>query len=87
MLKKLGKWWRKKQREMDMEILWPQCLHRANKECEADRWRGSPYTALDLAKISFSAHAFLDDAWKKDFTHDEIKEFVDNLKPGDKKAP
>lgn len=87
LIKAIGRWWRKSQRKTDMTILWPQCLHSAGKRYEADRWRGSPYTALDLAKVCFMAHADNDTAWTKDFTHEEIKEFIDKLRPGDRTAP
>ncbi len=42
-------WWRGRQRQIDMDILWPVCVENARD--------------LDRAKAAFAAHAFNDPAW------------------------
>jgi hypothetical protein len=81
-MRAIGRWWRKKQREIDMALVWPRCLSYAGKH--SDRWRGTVYTPIDLARVQFSMHVLYDDAWTKDFTRSEIEEFVDRLRPGDR---
>lgn len=65
MIARFGKWWRKRMRRTDMEILWPACVEQA-----AD---------IDLAKAVFATHAFNDPAWMKDYTDAQLTEFIDNL--------
>jgi hypothetical protein len=48
-MRALLKWWRRRQRELDLEILWPACLEYS--------------TSLDEAKAAFAMHAFNDRAW------------------------
>lgn len=38
-------------------------------------------------KAAFTCHAFKDEAWTKDFSPSEIKEFIGKLRPGDRTAP
>jgi hypothetical protein len=61
----LGKWWRKRQRKIDIQILWPACKQQA--------------TTLDIARNIFAAHAFNDTAWVTDFNDAEIWKFILNL--------
>ena len=61
----LGKWWRRRQRDIDLKILWPQLL----KE-EPD---------LEAARTAFGLHAINDPAWTTDYTLAAITGFVDNL--------
>jgi hypothetical protein len=42
-------WWYRRQRRIDIEILWPACC------------RNAPTT--DQARAAFAMHAFNDDAW------------------------
>jgi hypothetical protein len=42
-------WWHKRQRDIDLAILWPSC-----RDLAPD---------LDHAKAAFAAHAFQDAAW------------------------
>ena len=65
MLKALGRWWRNRQRKLDMKILWPICKDKAPD--------------IDYAKACFAVHAFNDPAWTKDYNHEEIKTFITNL--------
>ncbi len=58
MLRMLGRLWRKRQRQLDMKLLWPACVNRSPD--------------VDTAKIMFAAHALHDPAWTKDLTHDQI---------------
>lgn len=58
------KWWRARQRKVDLAILWPVCVENAPD--------------LDHAKAAFAVHAFSDPAWQ-DFNDDELKRFIDGL--------
>lgn len=60
----LLKWWKRRQRNIDLLILWPQCRRQASN--------------LDLAKAAFLRHALIDNAWS-DLTPQEIAGIVDNL--------
>lgn len=54
-------WWRKRQRAIDLQILWPACRARAvNLEC---------------ARAAFIRHMAGDPAWA-DITEEELGEFV-----------
>ena len=66
MIEWLGKWWRKRQRAIDLEILWPQCCELAPD--------------LDHAKAAFAMHAFHDHAWTADYSHDELKDYIDQMR-------
>ena len=61
------KWWRKRQRRTDLEILWPVCLSEAPD--------------IDKAKAAFAVHVFNDAAWCQDFTHAQLVDFVERLGP------
>ena len=61
----LMKWWRARQRRIDMQILWPAC-----KQVTDD---------LDCAKAAFFFHVARDAAWTKEYTTDELVHFVDEL--------
>jgi hypothetical protein len=50
MISWLLRWWRKRQRAIDLDILWPAC----REEADGD---------LDVAKAAFAVHAFHDPAW------------------------
>lgn len=58
--------WRRRQRKIDLEILWPICVRGAND--------------LDHAKAAFAVHAFNDPAWLE-LGEDAIFQFVDRLEP------
>lgn len=87
LVKAIGRWWRRNQRALDMKILWPQCVAHGGKRYRIGNWGDSPYSALDLAKACFMVHAAQDTAWTRDLTHEELKDFVDRLRPGDRRAP
>lgn len=59
----IGRWWRRRQREIDARILWPSCAN------------ATP--SLDMAKAAFMLHATNDPAWTTDYTDPEIIEIVD----------
>lgn len=59
------RWWRKRQREIDLLILWPKCVELAPD--------------LDHAKAAFAMHAFNDRAWTEEFDDKTIAEFIDEL--------
>lgn len=65
MLKMLGRMWRKRQRSIDLDILWPACLDRASD--------------LNHAKSAFAVHVFNDSAWTRDFTEQELIEVISRL--------
>lgn len=62
----LAKQWRKIQRRMDMQMLWPACVEHAD--------------SLDQAKAAFYWHVSQDSAWS-DYDEKSLIEFVDQLKP------
>jgi len=62
-------WWHARQRRIDMDILWPECLAQAE---------GSLY----LAKTAFAVHCFNDPAWQE-WGHDAIVDFIDGLEAYD----
>jgi hypothetical protein len=47
----LIRWWHKRQRAIDVEILWPACRDQA--------------ATLDAARAAFTMHAFHDPAWQE----------------------
>ena len=49
MLGWITRWWHARQRRIDLDILWPQCLANARD--------------LDHAKAAFAMHAMNDPAW------------------------
>ena len=55
----LRNWWWKRQRAIDMEILWPACKAQARD--------------LDHAKAAFAVHAFNDPAWVRYYEGDLVK--------------
>lgn len=61
----IGKWLRLNRRATDLSVLWPACKVNARD--------------LDHAKAAFMFHAANDDAWTKDFSHEELKQFVGSL--------
>ena len=61
----LFKWWRKRQRQIDLDILWPVCKESAIN--------------LDWAKAAFAYHCFNDHAWMADYTKEELKHYIDAL--------
>ena len=73
MITLLMKWWRARQRKFDLKVLWPQCKNVAQQKF------GNGGEGLTMAKYAFAMHAFHDNAWTKDFSHDKIKAFIDNL--------
>ena len=55
--------WRRRQRQIDLDILWPICVRGAND--------------LDHAKAAFAVHAFNDPAWRE--LGEELFNFIDRL--------
>lgn len=60
--------WHNKQRQIDIDILWPSCKEIAETEG----------LSLDYAKATFASHAFNDHAWIV-LGEDEIKRRIDAL--------
>ena len=58
------RWWHRRQRKIDLEILWPACKAQAPD--------------MDHAKAVFAFHAFNDLAWTE-LGHDEIYRRIDQL--------
>jgi hypothetical protein len=61
-------WWYARQRAVDMEILWPQCLAGARD--------------LDHAKMAFALHCHNDPAWRV-LGREWINEFIGKLEAYD----
>lgn len=59
------RWWRKRQREIDKQILWPACRDGA--------------ATLQEARGAFYVHCLLDDAWRLDLTQDQIIQECERL--------
>jgi len=62
----LSRWWNKRRRQIDIEILWPLCVDNAQ--------------SLDHAKAAFAMHAMNDDAWLS-LGADEALAIIEGLKP------
>jgi hypothetical protein len=67
-MKWLGRWWRRRQRAVDLEILWPSFRDMAPD--------------LDHAKAGFAYHALRDPAWTRDFSEGEILDIIDRFEAG-----
>ena len=65
MIRWLRDWWRNRQRDIDLKILWPIC-----KENASD---------IHMARAAFAFHAFNDEAWIC-LGEDEIKRRIDGLR-------
>lgn len=65
MFKLISKWWRRRQRSIDMQILWPACKSQAPD--------------LESAKAAFAVHAFNDPAWTQDYSEQELYDAIDAL--------
>lgn len=65
MVKRIGRWWRKKQRRADLDILWPQC-----KRYAAD---------VRYARACFAFHVFRDRAWTADYSDRELSDLINRL--------
>jgi hypothetical protein len=63
-MKWLLNWWHARQRKIDLQILWPECVKHGRD--------------LDQAKAAFAYHAFNDRAWLC-LGEDEIKRRIDAL--------
>jgi hypothetical protein len=57
-------WWHARQRQIDMDILWPICRREAND--------------LDHAKAAFAVHAYNDPAWLE-LGEDTLFQTIDRL--------
>lgn len=68
MLNFIGKWWRKRQRVIDIEILWPAIKEEHRKIGED----------VNRSRQAFFLHCAADPAWK-DLTVWEIGAIVDKL--------
>ena len=58
------RWWRTRQRDIDLDILWPICKQEAG--------------SLDHARAIFAVHAFKDQAWLV-LGEEEIVRRIDRL--------
>lgn len=79
MFGKLGKWWRRRQRRLDVQVLWPQCWRRA-KKLEKE-WGECESMTIYFARSTFAYVISRDPAWTKDFTQSQIEDFIGSLKP------
>ena len=62
----IGRFWRKRQRSIDMAVLWPTCKEYA--------------PTLEKARMAFYLHASNDPAWTKDYAAADLIEFVEQLR-------
>lgn len=62
----IGRMWRKRQRNIDIAILWPACRNQASDLC--------------VAREAFLSHCFCDPAWTKDFDFAQIRGIVKRMK-------
>lgn len=67
----LFKWWRNRQRQIDLTILWPVCKEEASKLY--------PDNPMDHAKAAFAYHCYNDAAWTKDYSQRELFNYIDRL--------
>lgn len=65
MIGALGRWWRKRQRQLDIEMLWPAIRRRP--------------CSLYVARAAFRQHVIYDPAWTKDLDLVQIEEIVGRL--------
>lgn len=65
MMEWIQRWWRSRQRAMDMSVLWPVCKEEA--------------PSLDVARAIFMSHCMNDSAWTLDYTEEDLKEFIGQL--------
>lgn len=65
MIGALGRWWRKRQRLIDLDVLWPACRDQA--------------ASLYVARSAFRQHCISDPAWTKDFDLIQIEQIVGRL--------
>lgn len=64
----LADYWHAKQRQIDLDVLWPSCKEAAHEQ-------GLP---LAHAKMAFAAHCYHDHAWLA-LGEDEIYKRIDEL--------
>lgn len=65
-LRSLSGYWRSTQRATDLSILWPVCKREAND--------------LDHARAAFFMHMINDPAWTRDYSEDDLIEYVEQLR-------
>jgi len=65
--RRMGDAVRKKQREDDLEILWPQLVKASIN--------------IGQARTAFFLHCTTNDHWTNDYTYDELADFVGELEP------
>lgn len=59
------RWYRKRQRQIDIDLLWPICKERASSR--------------DIAEDAFYWHCINDRAWTKDFNQKRIADIISEL--------
>ncbi len=64
MISWIARWWRRRQRQIDNDLLWPACKENAG--------------SLEDARFAFVFHCLHDPAWVKDFSYEEIVKIVSN---------
>ena len=65
-LLKIRDWWWRRQRNIDLNVLWPEC----KRQCKDN---------LDHARGIFAVHAFQDPCWIEFYGEDRLKKFIDHL--------
>lgn len=65
MFKMIGRYWRKRQRQIDIDILWPTCKEQANN--------------ISHARGIFYIHCMMDEAWTRDYKPTQIVQIIEGL--------
>ena len=73
MMKWLTRWWNRRRRAIDIDILWPSIMDNANKAFPND-----PDRATREAHMAMLRHAVTDPAWN-DITAAEAKRIIEVL--------
>lgn len=65
LIDRFERWWRERQRGVDLKLLWPICKAKASD--------------IEQARAAFAVHAFEDPAWREDYSHDELVTYISNM--------
>jgi len=66
-LAEFGRWWRRRQRAIDLAILWPSCCQQSIN--------------IEAARDAFYYHVIIDDTWTADYSDGELLSIVASLQP------
>jgi hypothetical protein len=69
-ISKITRWWRRRQRSVDVKVLWPACKEAAR----AQGW------SIDAAKVLFEQQIREEPYWYKDFDEERLQRLLSNLR-------